>query len=142
MKGKQTKQSNQTQIHISVYICPSTLNTFVPLLAFSGSSMHVSVCLWVPQSARFARLARAYVTYFLWNFMQFAPHTVTETKMPTTVRTTDRVPIILTKMPTTMQENTNEYTFLEPYQLFANMCICIIFGTLSVVRIYVYMHSF
>ena len=60
------------------------------------------------------------------------------TKMPTTVRTTDRVPIILTKMPTTMQENTNEYTFLEPYQLFAYMCICMVFGTLSVVRIYVY----
>ena len=35
-------------------------------------------------------------------------------------------------------ENTNEYTFLEPYQLSAYMCTCIFVGPLSVVRIYKY----
>ena len=35
-------------------------------------------------------------------------------------------------MPTTMLENTNEYMLLEPYQLFAYMCICMICATISV----------
>ena len=57
-KKKQTKHSNTTQTNIAVYICPPALNTFVTLLALSGSSVHASVCPWVPHSARCARLAR------------------------------------------------------------------------------------
>ena len=57
-KKKQTKHSNTTQTNIAVYVCTPALNTFVTLLALSGSSVHASVCPWVPHSARCARLAR------------------------------------------------------------------------------------